>query len=201
MIVTESARILSRSLSFSSSSPRTQQSLCGLASVAHFSLCSCLHACVRARVRACVLVPRENSVFPATTRRRLSCLWCGAPIPVVQEAEPSDEPSDAIWAQYIAQIEGLYATYKNKYGYPDNETLVLMEARKSGGGKAAAAAAGGKPAASVAVAAPSASSEVAASAIPATPADDEVQPEGIIEDEAEQTLDLHSSSRCMRMRL
>lgn len=63
-----------------------------------------------------------------TTKAFLTCVF-GTPIDVVQQADPSHEYIEQIWQQYIDQIKGLYETHKGKYGYPDDEVLVLREAK------------------------------------------------------------------------
>jgi hypothetical protein len=55
----------------------------------------------------------------------------GSPIPTKQTAEPSDAYIDEIWELYIGQIKSLYETYKNKYGYPSDDVLVIQEAKSS----------------------------------------------------------------------
>lgn len=106
----------------------------------------------------------------------------GSPIPVTQMAEPSDEYIEELWIQYIDQVKNIYETYKERFGYPEDEHLVLKEAKKSGGEKAAAVAAAAKKAAPAEVA--------ASSIVPQTPAEEEVQPENIIEDEASAKADV-----------
>lgn len=53
----------------------------------------------------------------------------GTPIEVKQQEDPSQEYIEEIWDQYIKQIEGLYNTYKDRYGYPSDEVLVMKEAK------------------------------------------------------------------------
>ncbi len=55
----------------------------------------------------------------------------GAPIPVLQQAEPSDEYINELWAAYSTQIHAIFQTYKGKFGYSEEETLVLKEAKSS----------------------------------------------------------------------
>ena len=53
----------------------------------------------------------------------------GKPIAVRQQEEPSDEYIDQLWEQYTQQIKELYHTHKKAYGYPDDEELVIREAK------------------------------------------------------------------------
>jgi hypothetical protein len=68
--------------------------------------------------------------FHDNKQKFLSVVY-GAPIPIIQQDEPSDEYINEIWEQYATQIHSIFNTYKGKYGYADNETLVLKEARSS----------------------------------------------------------------------
>lgn len=52
----------------------------------------------------------------------------GKPIDVVQKDEPTDAEIDVIWEQYIGQIRSLYDEHHKKFGYSDEETLVIKEA-------------------------------------------------------------------------
>jgi len=51
----------------------------------------------------------------------------GRPISVGPARQPSQEEIDDIWEQYIEQMKHLFESYKGKFGYPDNETLVIQE--------------------------------------------------------------------------
>lgn len=53
----------------------------------------------------------------------------GEPIDVIQQDNPSDEYIEELWQKYIGQIETLYHTYKDRYGYPKDEVLLMKEAR------------------------------------------------------------------------
>jgi hypothetical protein len=53
----------------------------------------------------------------------------GEAIDVKQQAEPTDEYIDELWEQYIGQVRTIYDTYKERYGYPKDEVLVIREAK------------------------------------------------------------------------
>jgi 2-acylglycerol O-acyltransferase 2 len=52
----------------------------------------------------------------------------GAPISVVQMEEPTQEQIDELYNEFMKQTKLLFHTYKGKYGYDDDEILVIREA-------------------------------------------------------------------------
>lgn len=42
--------------------------------------------------------------------------------------DPTDEEIDELYRQFYAEIRNLFNKYKGRYGYDENETLVIREA-------------------------------------------------------------------------
>lgn len=43
--------------------------------------------------------------------------------------EPTDEQVDELYDQFYGEIRNLFNKYKGKYGYSENDTLVIKEAK------------------------------------------------------------------------
>ena len=60
----------------------------------------------------------------------LGFVW-GAPIPVRHETQPSDEYVDEVHAAFVAAITDLFERHKRGFGYPADESLGIVSAKRN----------------------------------------------------------------------